>query len=60
MTMLAFVGQGTKVQVLRETKASTFESIASFNVGIYVASTCDCGIDLKATKKAKAKKEGER
>ena len=53
VTMLAFARHGTKVQVLRETKASTFESIASFHAGTCGDSTCDRGIDSEAIKKAK-------
>ena len=60
MTMLASAGRGTKVQVPRETKASTSWSIGAFNSRTCAASTCDRGIDSEATKRAKARKDGER
>ena len=60
VTMLAFAGWGTKVQVPPETKASTSWSITAFHSRTCAASICDRGIDSKATKRAEARKDGER
>ena len=55
--MIASVGRGTKVQVPRETKSSTSESITTFHASTCATSTRNRGIDSEAIERAKALKE---
>ena len=57
--MLSSIKGGNKVQVPRETKASTFKCIVVFYTSNYAASTLDYGIDSEATERANAQNEGE-
>ena len=59
VTILAYARPRTKVQVPRETKPSTLESILTFYSSTYATLACNRGINLDTTERVKSQKDGE-